>query len=86
MNPLRNNNFISGGLNPQLLQNIKQAKGFMSMAKGNPNAFMQQMSQNNPMFNQVMQMCNGQDPEQVFRAACKARGIDAEQFIRELQS
>ena len=79
MNPIRNNM----GFNPQVMNGIKQAKGLMSMAKGNPGAFMQQM--NNPMINQIMQMCKGQNPEQVFRAMCQAQGIDAEQFIKELQ-
>lgn len=84
MNPLGNGNISNNanGIPPQFRQGIQQAKGMMGMLKGNPNMIMQQ----NPMFNQVMQMCQGQNPETVFKSMCKQRGIDPDAFIRELQS
>ena len=78
MNPLGN----GAQLSPQLMQNIKQIKGMMQMMNGNPMALAQQ----NPMFNQVMQMCQGQNPEQVFMGMCKARGIDPNASLKELRN
>lgn len=81
MNPLRNEN-IGNGLSPELMQSIKEVKGIMGMLNGNPQAFMQQ----NPMFNQVMQICNGKNPEIVFKSICKQKGIDADAFINALKN
>lgn len=75
MNPLGNGNV--GGISPQMRQGIQQVKGLMQMANGNPMA--------NPQLAQVMQMCQGQNPEQVFYAMCKQRGIDANAFLQELR-
>lgn len=80
MNPLGSGN-IGNGLPPELMQNIKQVKGMMNMLKGNPQSIMQQ----NPMLNQVMQMCQGQNPEVVFKSICKNAGIDADAFIKALK-
>lgn len=74
MNPLGNGNV--GGISPQMRQGIQQVKNIMRM--GNPMA--------NPQLAQVMQMCQGQNPEQVFYAMCKQRGIDANAFLQELRS
>lgn len=81
MNPLGNGN-IGNGFPPELMQNIKEVKAFMGMLKGNPQAMMQQ----NPMFNQIMQMCNGKNPEIVFKSMCKQKGIDADAFINALRN
>lgn len=75
MNPLGNGNV--GGITPQMRQGIQRVKGLMQMASGNPMA--------NPQLAQVMQMCQGQNPEQVFYAMCKQRGIDPQAFLRELR-
>lgn len=80
MNPLGNGHI--GGLTPQMKQGIQQVKGLMQMTNGNPMALAQQ----NPQLAQVMQMCKGQNPEQVFYAMCKQRGIDANAFLQELRS
>lgn len=75
MNPLGNGNV--GGITPQMRQGIQQVKGLMQMANGNPMA--------NSQLAQVMQMCKGQNPEQVFYAMCKQRGIDPQAFLQELR-
>lgn len=75
MNPLGNGNV--GGITPQMRQGIQQVKGLMQMANGNPMA--------NPQLAQVINMCQGQNPEQVFYAMCKQRGIDANAFLQELR-
>lgn len=79
MNPLGNGNIV--GITPQMRQGIQQVKGLIQMASGNPMALVQQ----NPQLAQVMQMCQGQNPEQVFYAMCKQRGIDANAFLQELR-
>ena len=79
MNPL--------GFNPQMLQNIQQVKGLMSQLNmmKNPQGAIQQMAQNNPQLNQVLQMCQGRNPKDVFYSVCQQRGIDPEQFIQMLK-
>lgn len=81
MNPLGNGN-LSNGLSPEIMQNIQQVKGMMNMLKGNPQTIMQQ----NPMLNQVMQMCQGKNPETVFKSMCKSKGIDPDAFINALKN
>lgn len=78
MNPLGNNSQLS----PQIMQNIKQVKGIMQMMNGNPTALAQQ----NPMLHQVVQMCKGQDPQQLFMSMCKARGINPDAILKELRN
>lgn len=84
MNPLGNGNINANGnvLSAQMQQNIRQVKGMMNMFRGNPMAVMQQ----NPMLNQVMQMCQGQNPEQLFYTMCKQRGVDPSMILNELRS
>ena len=77
MNPLVNN-----ALNPQIMHGIRQAKNIMQMMNGNPTALAQQ----NPMLNQVMQMCRGQNPQEMFMSMCKARGIDPNAILNELRN
>lgn len=79
MNPLGNTNTQ---LSPQIMQGIRQVKGMMQMMNGNPTALAQQ----NPMFNQVMQMCKGQNPQQLFTDMCKAKGIDPNAILNELRN
>lgn len=79
MNPL--------GFNPQMLQGIQQVKGLMSQLNmmKNPQGTIQQMAQSNPQLNQVLQMCQGRNPKDVFYSVCQQRGIDPEQFIQMLK-
>ena len=81
MNPLRDVN-IGNGTPPELMQSIKEVKGIMGMLNGNPQAIMQQ----NPMFRQVIEICNGKNPEIVFKSICKQKGIDADAFINALKN
>ena len=83
MNPLGNGNLnpSPAGLPPQMMQGIQQVKGMMNMFKGNPMALAQQ----NPMLGQVMQMCQGQNPEQLFYAMCQQRGVDPNAILNELR-
>ena len=80
MNPLGRN--INTQLPANMQQSIQQVKNIMRMAQGNPMAFAQQ----NPMFNQVLQLCKGQDPQTVFTNLCKQMGYDPNVIINTLQS
>lgn len=79
MNPLGNGNV--GGMPPQFHQNIQQVKGLMQMAQGNPIALAQQ----NPAVAQVMQMCQGKDPQKMFYDLCKQMNVDPETILNELR-
>ena len=80
MNPL--GNYTNNGLSPQIRQQIQQVKQMRNMFGGN----FQMMAQQNPMVNQVMQMCNGKNPEQVFMNMCQQRGFDPQAILNELQN
>ena len=79
MNPLGNGNM--GGIPLQFQQNIQQVKGLMQMAQGNPMLLAQQ----NPAIAQIMQMCQGQDPQKMFYELCRQRGIDPNLILNELR-
>lgn len=66
---------------PQELRNMMQTIKTVS----NPQAAFSQMAQNNPAMQQVMQMCNGRDPQQVFYDMCKQRGVDPESVLSQLR-
>lgn len=72
---------MGGGLSPQLMQSIQQVKGLMGMMNGNPMALMQ----NNPQIAQVMQMCQGQNPQIILENMCKQQGIDPNALINALK-
>ena len=72
-------------LPPQVMQSINQIKQMRNMLSGNPEQILQQFSQNNPAFNQVMQMCQGKDPRQVFETLCQQRGLDGNAILNELR-
>lgn len=85
MNPLGNGN-LNRGLPPQMMQGIQQVKSMMHMCNGNPDMMLQQMGQNNPMINQVLQMSRGQNLQQVFMSECRRRGVDPNAILRELRT
>lgn len=82
MNPL------NSGINPQMMQNIQQLKGMMQQFKTmqNPNAVFQTMAQNNPQMQQVLQMCQGKNPKDVFYSMCQQQGVNPEQILNMLKS
>ena len=54
---------------------------------GNPMAAMQQMANNNPQMRQAMQMMQGKSPaelQQMAQNIARERGIDLNDFIRNL--
>ena len=57
-------------------------------AARNPQAMLSQMMQNNPQYSQIMNYINqnGGNPEKAFYKMAKEKGIDPENFLKELKS
>lgn len=62
---------------------FKQMAGMLSTAK-DPQSALSMLAQQNPQIQQVMQMCQGKNPRDVFVQACKSRGINPDQLIQQL--
>ena len=60
--------------------------GLIGLIRGaaNPMQFLQQQAQNNPVIARALQMSNGRDSMEVARNIAKERGIDLDQYRREL--
>lgn len=69
--------------------NMQQVKQIYSMLKNsnNPSYLLNQMAANNPQLAQTINLirANG-NYEQVFKDMCKERGINADEFIRQMNS
>lgn len=67
--------------------NMQQVKNIYSMLRNsnNPNFLLNQMVQQNPQLAQTINLvkANG-NYEQVFKNMCKERGIDPQEFIRQM--
>lgn len=65
-------------MNNQSAQMVQSFQRMAQMLKGvkNPEAAMMQLAQQNPQVAQIMQMCQGKNPKEVFLQECQRRGID----------
>ena len=86
MNPL----FNRGGM-PQQAQNmqgilsqVKQMRKAMQSAK-DPQSVLEHMTEQNPALQQVVEMCHGKDPEQIFYGLCEKQGIDPKSILSALE-
>lgn len=70
---MANPNIASFRRMAQMLQNAQ-----------NPNAALSQLAAKNPQVQQIMSMCAGKNPRDVFMQACEDRGIDPAQIMQEL--
>lgn len=72
-NPLLQNN-------PNQLQNI-----YKMMQNGDPMQIFQQMAMRNPNMQPIMNMINsGRNPKDLFYQMCKQRGINPDEFIKNI--
>lgn len=71
MNPLN----MSNGLPPQLMQSIQQVKQIMRMGD----------LKQNPQMQQIMQMCQGQNPQVVFEAMCRQMGVNPNDVLNAIR-
>lgn len=71
-------------LQPNL--NINQMKEmYKSIKGGNPMQMIQKMAQANPNMQQVLNMLNnGANPQALFYQMCKQRGINPDEFIKNI--
>lgn len=69
---------------------LQQAKQVLrqAMSLGNPQAMMNQMLMNNPNVNQALNFIKqaGNNPQSAFLALAKQKGVDPNEFIKELMS
>ena len=65
---------------------IGRIRNIMTMLNNtkNPAAILQQASQQEPMLARVMQLCQGRNPEEVFREMCGQAGIDPQQILSQI--
>lgn len=63
---------------------ITQLYGIFRNAQ-NPQAMLNQLAQSNPQMAQVMQMCNGRNPQQVFYEMCQQRGVDPNTILSQFK-
>lgn len=72
-NPLLQNN-------PNDLRNLYKA-----MQNGNPMQMFQQIAMKNPNMQPILNMLNnGANPQQLFYQMCKQRGINPDEFIKNI--
>ena len=83
------NPFYTGGSSTMNGINMQQVKQVYSMLKNsnNPEILLNQMANQNPQLRQTINLIkrNG-NYEQVFRSMCSERGINADDFIKQMNS
>lgn len=86
MNPLAQmTGSQSTGINFQAVQNIKQMFAYLN-AMSNPQAALMQMAQSNPQISELLQMCHGKNPKDVFSEQCKQHGLNPDEAIKQIRS
>lgn len=79
MNPLLS---MMGGSGNNPMAAMMQAMSVVNQIRqtGNPQAALNVMAQQNPNIKKAMDMCQGKNPEQVFKQMCQQNGMDPGQF------
>lgn len=63
---------------------VKMMLDAVRMAQ-NPFQALSQASQNNPMLSNIIQMCQGKDPKDVFYSECKRLGVNPDDILNQLK-
>lgn len=79
-NPLLNQAKANFGVQNGSLNQIKQMYNLFKISK-NP----QQIIMNNPQINEVIKMCNGQNPKDVFYSLCKQKGVNPDDILNQMK-
>ena len=83
------NPFYTGGSSTMNGINMQQVKHIYTMLKNsnNPNFLLNQMANQNPQLRQAINLIkqNG-NYEQIFRNMCNERGINADDFVKQMNS
>lgn len=70
-------------INNQMISNIKNYMGAIKMAQ-NPSQAIEELSRQNPRVKQMMDMCKGRNPKDVFIEQCESMGYDPKDIIQLL--
>lgn len=68
----------------QSAQSAKRMMGMLQAVK-DPQKALMTVAQQNPQLNAVMQMCQGRNPEQVFREECQKAGVNPDEVMSLLR-
>ena len=69
----------------QAAQSAKRMMGMLQAVK-DPQKALEMAAQQNPQLNAVMQMCQGRNPEEVFREQCQKNGVNPDEVLNLLRS
>lgn len=80
------NPLLSGTQTQTQMPNLSGFQQLANMLKSaqNPSAALNMLAQKNPQMQQIMQMCSGKNPKDVFIAECQRRGIDPAQAMQQM--
>lgn len=82
-NILNNSNQVFNNSNMQSIKNAYQ----LLMNSKNPMQVFNMLAQNNPNMKPILNMLNnGVNPQQIFLNMCKDRGINANEFLKQITS
>lgn len=85
MNPLMNQlPAQQPAINPAVIQSVKRMMNMLQAAQ-NPEAAINMLAQNNPMMAQVIQLCQGKDPKEVFYNMCHQQGVNPDYILNQLK-
>ena len=70
---------------PQMVQSFQKMAENLAMVQDpqKKQTVLQQLANNNPMMQNVLQLVNGKNPQQVFLDKCKELGVDSVQFAAQ---
>lgn len=85
MNPLMQGMAASAsGINPQAIPQIKQMAGMLQNIQ-NPQVALMQIAQQNPQVAEVLKMCQGRSPKEMFYEQCKQHGAEPGDILSQLR-
>lgn len=61
-----------------------QRMAHMLQSANNPSAAINALAQQNPQVREVMQLCSGKNPRDVFIQECRSRGINPDELMSKL--
>lgn len=70
-------------INPQMLKGIKSYMQTVKMAQ-NPSEALSAISQQSPQLRNVMELCKGRNPRDVFMEQCQNMGYDPDEIVKML--
>lgn len=78
-----NKTSIQQGQNP-IMSNVKNMMNMINFAR-NPQQALMNMAQSNPQVQEVMKMCEGKNPKDVFYQKCKDMNIDPNEILKMMK-